>query len=409
MSLAGFPSPPDIDNRVAGVVQELSEEFPYNEDANSGSPLGVSWVQSNIKHGKRSSAFTSYLGPEFIERPNLHVLLNAQATRLIQTSTRPIAFRTVEFASSRDGPRESVTASREVIISAGALETPKLLMNSGIGDEQHLSSMGIKPLVPLNDVGKNLSVQIAVNLIYNVNSTQTFDGIVRNATLRDELLAQWINTNGAGPLGISYTSHDIFTRIPANSTIFENNTDPAAGPRSTHLQGTVQNGDISLTAAGNFLSLPATLLTPTSRGNIQLKSIDPFDEPLIDVGSLNTEFDIFGLREAVKMTQRFLKAKAWEGYILQPLSNLSFGATDDEIETYLRENAAPNGHIVGTASMSPKGADYGVVDPDLSVKNVQHLRIIDASVLPYLPAGFTMTTTYLVAERASDMIKATWK
>ncbi|KAJ7481644.1 aryl-alcohol oxidase [Mycena latifolia] len=409
VSLQGFPSPLDIDDRVATVIQELGEEFPFNEDINSGSPLGVSWVQSNIKHGKRSSSFTSYLGPDFINRANLHVLLNAQATRLIQTSINPIAFREVECASGRDDPRQRVTASKEVIVSAGALETPKLLLNSGIGDEEYLSSMGIEPLVPLPDVGKNLSAHVAVSLVYNVNSTQTFDEIVRNATLRDELLAYWIKTGGAGPLGIAYNSHDIFVRLSDNATIFRNNTDPAAGPTSTHLQATVQNGDINLTPKGNFLSVPATLLTPTSRGSIQLRTSEAFDSPLIDAGCLNTDFDIFGLREAVKMTHRFLNATAWRGYVLNPLSNLDFGASDEEIETYLRANAAPNGHVVGTASMSAKGASWGVTDPDLTVKGVSGLRIVDASVLPYLPTGFTMTTTYLVAERASDMIKIAWK
>ncbi|KAJ7757048.1 aryl-alcohol oxidase [Mycena metata] len=410
VSLAGFPSPPDIDNRVAAVVQELSDEFPYNEDINSGSPSGVSWVQSNIKHGTRSSAFTSYLGPEFISRPNLHVLLNAQATRLIESSSNPIAFHSVEFASGRNEPRQRVTASKEVIIAAGALETPKLLLNSGIGDKNYLTSMGIQPRVDLPDVGANLSAHVAVSLVYNVNSTQTFDEIARNATFRNQLLDEWMGTDGGGPLGISYTSHNVFTRLPENATIFQNNPDPAAGPRSTHLQGTVQNGDISPTVAGNFLAMPATLLTPTSRGSIRLNTTDPFTQPLIDVASLTTDFDIFGLREAVKMTHRFLNATAWQGYILQPasFSNLSFGATDEEIETYIRANAAPNGHVVGTASMSPKGASYGVVDPDLTVKGVRGLRVVDASILPYLPAGFTMTSTYVVAERASDMIKAKW-
>ncbi|KAJ7628606.1 aryl-alcohol-oxidase from pleurotus Eryingii [Roridomyces roridus] len=407
VSLAGYPSPPDIDNRVAGVITELSEEFPYNEDANSGSPFGVSWVQSTIKHGKRSSSLTSYLGPEFIGRPNLHVLINAQATRLIQTS--PTAFQTVEFASSREGPRNTVTATKEVILSAGSIETPKLLMNSGFGDPQYLSSMGIKPRVSIPDVGKNLSVHLAVNLIYSVNSTQTFDEITRNEPFREGLLAEWIKRNGTGPLGISCTSHNIFTRLPEDSPIFENNTDPAAGPRSVHLQGTTQNGDISLTAEGNYLSLPATLLTPTSRGSVLLKSLDPFDDPLIDVASLNTEFDVFALREAVKMTHQFIQAEAWEGYILQPVSNLSMSATDEEIETYIHANAALNYHVVGTTSFSPKGASWGVVDPDFRVKSTRHLRIVDASVLPYVPCGFTMTATYMVAERASDTIKAFWK
>ncbi|KAJ6588451.1 hypothetical protein B0H19DRAFT_207092, partial [Mycena capillaripes] len=408
VSLQGFPSPPEFDNRIAAAIQELSEEFPFNEDINSGSPLGVSWEQSNIKHGVRSSSFTSYLGPEFIFRPNLHVLLNTQATRVIQTSTRPIAFRSVEFASAADAPRQRVTASKEVIISTGALETPKLLMNSGIGDETYLASMGIQPVVNLPDVGANLSVHIAVSLVYNVNTTQTFDEIIRNETLRNELIALWNSTGGGGPLGSSYPSHNVFNRLPEDSPIFQNHTDPAAGPRSTHLQGTTQNGDISPPAVGNYLSMPATLLTPTSRGSVRLQSNDPFAPPLIDVASLTTDFDIFGLREAVKMTHRFLNATAWKGYILSPLNNLSIGATDNEIETYLRANAAPNGHVVATASMSARGAKYGVVDPDLTVKGVKGLRVVDASVLPYLPTGFTMTTTYLFAERVSDMIKADW-
>ncbi|KAF7341978.1 Aryl-alcohol oxidase-like protein [Mycena venus] len=405
-----FPSPLDFDNRIAATVQELGDDFPFNEDHNSGSPLGVSWEQSNIKNGIRSSSYTSYLGPEFIARPNLHVLLNAQATRVIQTSTNPVAFLSVEFASGPDEPRQRVTASKEVIIAGGALETPKLLMNSGIGDAEYLTSMGINPRINLPQVGTNLSVHIAVNLIYNVNSTETFDELIRNTTLRDELIGFWNETGGGGPLGIAYSSHDVYTRLPDDSPIFQNNTDPAAGPRSTHLQTTTQNGDTSPTAAGNFMSMPATLLTPTSRGTVRLTSGDPFARPLIDVASLTTDFDIFGLREAVKMTHRFLNATAWQGYILGPaaMANLSIGASDAEIETYLRANAAPNGHIVGTASMSPKGAQYGVVDPDLTVKGVKSLRVVDASVLPFLPTGTTMTTTYFVAERASDMIKATW-
>ncbi|KAF7377546.1 Aryl-alcohol oxidase-like protein [Mycena sanguinolenta] len=428
VSLQGFPSPANFDDRIAATIQELGDEFPLNEDLNSGSPLGVSWQQSNIKHGFRSDSFSSYLGPEFINRPNLHVLMNTQATRVIQTSTNPVEFLSVEFASGPGDLRQRVTAAKEVIISAGALETPKLLMNSGIGDAEYLTSMGITPRVNSPQVGTNLSAHIAVSLVYNANTTQTFDQIVQNATFRDELVTMWNQTGGAGPLGNSYPSHNVLLRLPDDSPIFHHNTDPAAGPRSTHLQGTTQNGAISLTASGYFMSMPATLLTPTSRGSVRLTSNDPFAPPLIDVASLTTEFDIFGLREAVKMTHRFLSATAWQGYILGAAAstNLSIGATDAEIETYLRANAAPNGHVVGTASMSPKGAQYGVVDPDLKVKGVKRLRVVDASVVvsisltlnesiyrcahqPYLPTGSTMTTTYLVAERASDMIKATWQ
>ncbi|KAJ6588475.1 hypothetical protein B0H19DRAFT_1099601, partial [Mycena capillaripes] len=342
----GFHGINSFDNRIAAAIQKLSEEFPFNEEINSGSPLGVSWEQDNIKHRVRSSSFTSYLGPEFISRPNLHVLLSTQATRVIQTSTRPIAFRSVEFASAADAPRQRVTASKEVIISTGALETPKLLMNSGIDDETYLASMGIQPVVNLPDVGANLSVHIAVSLVYNVNTTQTFDEIIRNETLRNELIALWNSTGGGGPLGSSYLSHNVLNRLPEDSPIFQTHTDPAAGPRSTHLQGTTQNGDINPPAVGNYMT------------------------------------------------------------------------TDDEIETYLRANAAPNGHVIATASMSARGENYGVVDPDLTVKGVKGLRVVDASVLVNMSFQFimpttdaflrAMTTTYLFAERVSDMINADW-
>ncbi|KAJ7016683.1 aryl-alcohol oxidase [Mycena alexandri] len=375
VSLAGFPSPPDIDNRVAGVIQELSDEFPYNEDINSGAANGVSWVQSNIKHGTRS---------KFISRPNLHVLLNAQATRLIQSSSDPIAFQSVEFASGRNDPRQRVAASKELTSRS---RSPSSTMQTQP-----------KPLTKLP----------------------------RNATFRDELLHEWIRTDGGGPLGISYTSHNVlqgFRRTPQYSRITQirllDHGPVIFKAQCRLILSLSMRANHSLlarmaiyrpTVTGNFLSMPATLLTPTSRGSIRLNTTDPFTQPLIDVASLTTDFDIFGLREAVKMTHRFLAATAWQGYILQPasFSNLPFGATDEEIETYIRANAAPNGHVIGTASMSPKGASYGVVDPDLIVKGVSGLRVVDASILPYLPAGFTMTSTYVVAERASDMIKAKW-
>ncbi|KAF7344404.1 Aryl-alcohol-oxidase from pleurotus Eryingii [Mycena sanguinolenta] len=398
VSLSGFPVPVELNDRVAETIQELGNDFPFNEDPNSGFPVGTyqeAWAQSNIKHGFRSSSFTSYLAEEFIARPNLHVVLNAQATRILQTE--PMSFRTVEFASARNAPRQTLTAYKEVIIAAGSLETPKLLMNSGIGDPDYLSSMNITPLVSLPDVGKNLSVHIAVSLVYNVNTTRTFDEIVRNATLRDALTERWLDTNGTGPLGIPYISHVVTKRLPSDAAIFQNTTDPAAGPNSPHLHTTIQNGDINVTPSGFYLSLPATLLTP--RGTIQLTSNAPFDPPLIDMASLTTPFDIFGLREAVKMTHRFLSAHS----VPSPLN-----ASNTEIETYLRQNAAPNGHVVGTASMAPVGASWGVVDPDLRVKGVKGLRIVDASVLPYVPTGYTMTTTYMIAERGSDLIKAAW-
>ncbi|KAF7356033.1 Aryl-alcohol-oxidase from pleurotus Eryingii [Mycena venus] len=407
VSLSGFLFP--IDGMIQQVTQELSDEFPFNLDYNSGSPLGVSWSQATIKHGKRSSSFTSYLGPEFIGRPNLHVVLNTQVTRIIQTSQSPVTFKMVEFAESRKGATHLITATKEVIISAGSIETPKLLMNAGIGDPTVLSSLGIKPRVNLPDVGKNLSVHTGVSLGYFVNSTDTFDDIFRNLTVRKILLDQWLATDGGGRLSASLSGHTVFKRLPSNSSVLAVHADPAAGPNSPHIQSGAENGLLNPLPEGHFISVGATLVTPTSRRSIELNTTDPFDNPLIKLGCLSTNFDIAAIREGMKSALRFIGAKAWDGYVLGPVNNITTATSDADLEAYARAHAAPNGHVVGTATMSPRGANYGVVDPDLIVKGVRHLRVIDASVWPYVPAGNTQASVYILAERAADLIKVAWE
>ncbi|KAK0450400.1 aryl-alcohol oxidase precursor [Desarmillaria tabescens] len=373
VSLAGFPSP--IQDRVIQVTKELSDEFPFNLDYNSGFQLGVGWAQSTIKHGKRSSSFTSYLGPAFIGRPNLHVLLNSQVTRLLQTNSEPAEFLTVEFAQSKDAPRQQFMATKEVIISTGSLETPKLLLNSGIGDPEQLSQFGIKPLVSIPDVGKNLSIQPMLTLSYFVNSTNTFDDIIRDLTLRGELIRQWNETDGGGILGNGvYGTHQVFTRLSKNSTAFKASPDPAAGPNTAHIQSGTQNGNISPPPEGHFMTISLSLNTPTSRGSIQLNTTDAFDQPLIDLGCLTTDF-----RPHAHGT----------GYILGPLSNITTSSTDAELEAFIRANAAPNGHIVATAS-------------------IERLRVVDASILPFVPSANTQFAVYIIGERCADLIKAAW-
>ncbi|KAK0186615.1 aryl-alcohol-oxidase from pleurotus Eryingii [Armillaria mellea] len=407
VSLAGFPSP--IQDRVLQVTKELSDEFPFNLDYNSGSQLGVGWAQSTINHGKRSSSFTSYLGPEFIERPNLHVLLNCQATRLLETNSVPAEFLTVEFARSSNAPHHQITATKEVIVSTGSLETPKLLLNSGIGDPEQLSQFGITPLVNIPDVGKNLSIQPMLTLSYFVNSTNTFDDIIRNLTFRNELIRLWNETDGGGPLGIGpYGTHQIFTRLSKNSTAFKTSPDPAAGPNTAHIQSGTQNGDISPPPEGHFMTISLSLNTPTSRGSIRLNTTNAFDQPLIDLGCLTTDFDVLALKEGIGLAQKFVGARAWDGYVLSPLSNITTSSSDAELEAFIRANASPNGHIVATASMSPQGAQHGVVDPDLRVKGIERLRVVDASILPFVPSANTQFAVYMVGERAADLIKAAW-
>ncbi|KAJ7686500.1 alcohol oxidase [Mycena rosella] len=382
VSLSGFPTP--IDGRVIQTTNELSE-FPFNLDTNSGYPLGIGWIQSTIKNGSRSSSATSYLAPQFIDtRPNLNVLLHARVTRVRQNSDSNDTFRTVEFVQDiNGGQRFTLTAKKEVILSAGSIGTPSILMHSGIGNSSMLTSLGIEPLHDLPSVGQNLSDHVLLGLNWLVNSTDTWETAARNATLADEEFEQW-NTTRTGPLVDTSGTHLGWLRLPDNASIFERFPDPSAGPQTAQFELVVSNGIVGPTPpAGNFLTIITALVAPVSRGTVILTSSDPLSAPLINPNYLASELDMFILREALRSAMRFLDA-------------------------YIRANAGSVFHPVGTASMSPMGAAYGVLDPDLRVKGLVGLRVVDISVVPFIPAAHTQAATYIIAERAADLIKDAW-
>ncbi|RDB16510.1 Pyranose dehydrogenase [Hypsizygus marmoreus] len=388
VSLAGFPQP--IDGRVIQTTTELPGEFPFNMDTNSGNQLGIGWTQSTIGGGVRSSSATSYLGPQFVKRRNLHVLLHAQVARLIHTgsSRGNPAFREVEFTDGVGGPRRRARARKEVILSAGSIGTPHILLNSGIGDATDLTRVGIRPLVHLPSVGRNLSDHPFVVNQWLVNSVDTFETINRNATVAAADLQLWTQEK-MGPLVDGAFNHNGWIRVPRNTTIFNKFPDPSAGPHTAHFEFVISNGlsHVPLpTNIGNnsFFVVSTAVLTPVSRGSITINSSDPFAPPLINPNFLSSEPDISIMREAIR------------------------SARHEELNEFIRENASSFFHPVGTAGMSPRGARYGVVDPDLRVKGVDGLRIVDASVLPIVPAGHTQAATYVFAERAADLIKKSW-
>ncbi|KAF9451443.1 GMC oxidoreductase [Macrolepiota fuliginosa MF-IS2] len=419
VSLAGFPRP-NIDPRIIQTTQELPDEFPFNEDMNSGNHLGVGWTQATINGGRRSSSATSYLGPEFISRKNLHVLVNAQVTRLLKTGTtqddKPEILG-VEFVNGDDTTHKlTVRATKEVILSAGSVGTPHLLQLSGISDETLLSPLGIPTILHNPSVGRNLSDYPLLPNLWLVNSTETFEKAERNTTVAAEQLAEW-EKNEQGPLVDTLLDHLAWLRIPNNEMAFwDNFEDPAAGNHTAHFEFLFSNGIIPgtfpLPPTGNFLSIVTAVVSPTSRGSVTLNTSDPFAAPLINPGILSSTFDFEAMKFAIRSAQRFLLAPVWKDYIISPfngLQNTTMAGSEDELDEYVRANTATIFHPVGTAAMSPaEGVEWGVVDPELRVKGVSGLRVVDASVLPIVPAAHTQVPAYIVAERAGDLVKKTW-
>ncbi|KAF9465127.1 aryl-alcohol oxidase-like protein [Collybia nuda] len=404
VSLPGFPRGSDP---LILQTASRSSEFPFKLDMNSGNSLGVGWVQSSIKGGVRSSSATSYLSDQYLGRPNLHVLVHARVTRLIKTSSSahgPV-FRGVEFTQNAGASKTILNAKKEVILSAGSIGTPAILMHSGIGDATTLQSLGITSTLNLPSVGRNLTEHPISAIVWRVNSTNTFDSIDRDPAASAAAETLW-NTTHTGTLTTSLTTQIGFFRFPNTHPIFNGMEDPASGPTTPHYEFIFSNGWIlgETPPTDNYFTISFAAVQPTSRGSITLSSSDPLAAPIIDPNLLGTNYDRATLREGMRAARRFIQDPVFNGYLLDEVTEV--GDSDDSIDEYIRSLTAVVFHPTGTAMMSAKGAQYGVVDPDLKVKGAVGLRVVDASIFPFVPSGHTQAPVYAIAERASDLIKA---
>ncbi|TFK64709.1 alcohol oxidase [Pluteus cervinus] len=398
-----------LDSHLLNAIKEQSAEFPFNLDYNDGSVLGMGWVQSSIGDGVRSSSSSSYLHP-VTSRPNLHVLVNAQVTKLLRTGTvggKP-SFHSVQFSTGPGGHSYTIKATKEIVLSAGTIGTPTILQLSGIGDSAQLQAVGIPPIVDLPSVGKNLTDHVILPNPFLVSGA-TYDSVFRNPAEFNASMLEW-QTSKTGPLANGAANQLGFFRIPSNNTIFKKVQDPSHGPNSSHYEfifspfWVVPN--VPTPPTGNFMSIASCLVAPTSRGFTRLASSSPWIAPIINPNFLSSDFDLTVLRESVKSFQRLMSAKAWNGYLIGPYGDLANLHTDALIDAYIRAQASTVYHPISTASMSPANAPWGVVTPDLKLKKVEGIRIVDASVLPAPPNGHTQAPVYLFAERAADLIKS---
>ncbi|KAJ7198824.1 aryl-alcohol oxidase, partial [Mycena pura] len=409
VSLPGFQWP--MFRRVIQTTIEMPEEFPFVLDYNAGTPLGLGWAQNTIGHGARSSSAVSYLAPHFLERPNLHVLINAQVSRILSNNAS-IHFNQVEFSQDLE-ELFVVRASKEIVLSSGSVGTPHILLNSGIGNRTTLTRLGINTVVNLPSVGQNLTEQPLLSNSWFVNTTETYENFSNNATRLTEDLAQW-NRSRQGPLVSTIVGgHMAWLRIEEDSPIFKQFPDPAAGKHTPHIELQIASG-IGLgttipAEGGNFISIQTAVVSPASRGSITLNTTNPFDAPLIDPGLFQNPYDFLAMRIALEKAVKFFSADAWKGFVIRPLDMLAQALTSEAaLEAYLRSNTSSAFHPAGSAAMSPRNASWGVVDPDLLLKGASGVRIIDASVMPFVPSGHTQAPTYAIAERGADLIKMKW-
>ncbi len=345
-------------------------------DFNGERQVGAGLYQLNQKNGERHSAAAAYLWPA-LHRKNLTVESHALVKRIHFDNKRAVGVSYVQDTTSF-----TVEASREVILCAGSIRSPQLLMLSGIGPAEHLKLLGITAIRDLPGVGGNLQDHPRVALTYQSTQALGLSASDRERAVRD------YNRDRKGPLSSN--------GIGAGAFVKTSNEDGAP---------TVQ---IFLTAnpSQNTFSLHVALMHPKSRGRIRLSSKDPTDDPLIHPNYLAQEQDLEDLVRGLAIARRIAEADALGGYRGEELGPGPGRWEGEKIFGYIRDNVTTFYHAVGTCKMGNDA--LAVVDGELRVHGLEGLRVIDASIMPALISGATHAATVMIAEKGADLIKKTW-
>nr|V5NC32.1 RecName: Full=Pyranose dehydrogenase; Short=PDH; AltName: Full=Pyranose:quinone oxidoreductase 1; Flags: Precursor [Agaricus xanthodermus]AHA85314.1 pyranose dehydrogenase [Agaricus xanthodermus] len=391
------------------TTKELSDEFPFKLDLNDGKPHELAWTQYTIDHNaERSSSATSYLETT---GDNVHVLVNTHVTRIVSAGNGT-NFRSVEFAVDSNSPKKVLQAKKELILSAGVIASPQVLMNSGIGGREELQAIGVDTLIDNPSVGKNLSDQAATLLMFDTTLPNT-DYDVAAA------LTEW-DKSRSGPMAHgARLNHLTWVRLPDDKL---NGSDPSSGKDSPHIEFQFRQISHQLPPAdvpnqvqlpdpdsiGVVLQFSVVNLYSISPGSVILNDNDPFANPMIDLNMFGDQKDIAILREGVRSARRMFSSPAFKDVINGTVYPPADVTSDEDLDAFLRTSAESYWHGVGTLSMSPQNASWGVVNPDFRVKGTSGLRVVDASVIPRAPAGHTQVPVYTFAEHASVLIAASY-
>jgi choline dehydrogenase len=354
------------------------------DELNQPDPLGFAPTPVTQHRGRRVSAAHAYLRPA-ARRRNLTVVTAAHARAIRFDGTRAVG---VEYQRP-DGQVRYIEATSEVIASAGAVNSPQLLMLSGIGDPDVLRAAGVELRHELPGVGANLQDHLACAITVQCRQPVTLSGAESPGQLvRYLLLRKGMLTSNVGE-AVAFVRSDPALDAPDLELIF------APVPFLDHGR---------TPPPGHGLTIGVVLLQPESRGRITLAGPDPVQPPVIDPGYLTSPADLPRLVAGMRQAERLLAAEALRAYVGPAMDPWPGQLTDAELEVFVRQHAETLYHPVGTCRMGT-GPD-AVVDPELRVHGLQGLRVVDASVMPRINRGHTHAPTVMLAERAADLIRS---
>ncbi|WP_255197104.1 GMC family oxidoreductase [Halorarius litoreus] len=374
-------SPNTLSEAFVDAAAEVGHE--RNDDFNGEQQEGVGLYHLTQKKGKRHSAADAYLKPA-LDRPNLTTRTGAQVTQVTFDGDRATG---VEF--EQDGTRLRADVTEEVLLSAGAVNSPQLLMLSGVGDPEHLADHDIAVQQALPGVGRNLQDHLFAFVIHESTSEAGIDDAEKLRNLAKYFLLK------RGPLTSNVGESGGFVRTEPDL--------PAPDLQFHFAPSYFMNHGLDNPDEGFGLSVGATQLRPESRGRISLSSADPFDHPNIDPNYCTEEKDMEVLVEGVKQGREILQASPFDDHRGREVWPGEDVETDSEIREHVRETAHTVYHPVGTCKMGDD--EMAVVDDDLRVRGVEGLRVVDASVMPTLVGGNTNAPTIMIAEKAADLIR----
>ena len=374
----------------AALEAAKSTGHEITPDYNAGRQEGFGICQWTIRKGRRCSTAAAYLRPA-LARPNLAVEVRAHATRILFEGHRAVG---VEYV--QQGKVHTVRAEREVILSGGTINSPQLLMLSGVGDPDHLRRFDINPTVPLRGVGANLRDHYSTVVANARPAPGPFHGLTRLDRLSVAIARSAMGFGGPAsdlPSGImGFFRTDPAEALPDIQCLFWA-ANPAAGPWFPLLRR----------AWADLVAFRPVLLRPESKGSITLGSANPLDLPRIRKNFLAAAADIRRLRQGIRR-MRELAADAgfapFRGKELLPGADVT---TDGDLDAFIRSLPATAHHPAGTCRM---GIDPdSVVDPELRLRGVEGLRVIDASVMPDLVGGNINSAVIMIAEKGADLVR----
>lgn len=402
----------EMQRNLTDAMQELG--YPYIHDITAEMRSGITHYWITAENGARDGTATAYLIPAN-KRPNLVIMKETYVTRFLINDSKQVYGLEV----NRNGIYKRITSTKEVILSAGAVNTPQVMMLSGIGPKEHLTDLGI-PVVEDLRVGYNLQDHIFVqfnNIKLNISQKFREDQRVHTDLFYDYLTRR------------TQLSNSIINMYAYVDTLKQTDDFPdvqlffvAWTPAAQSLLGLLKKNGVEseiikwieqLNKDKFILEIMPTLLRPTSMGRVQLKSLNPLDPPKIINGYLETKDDVATLVRGMRFIDQLMTTKAFENASLHrpPVAECQKWqpTSDQHYECLIRNFVTPILHACGSCKMGPAEDVNAVVDSRLRVHRVKGLRVADASIMPKIVSGNTNIPTIMIGEKAADMIKEDWQ